>query len=314
MGQQHRERDSRAGFGSAPVRVGGVAVLLVLAVVAARARAAGQVPHIAGPTGGMVIDTIRALGVAVVTSGLVLLVWGRWTRRVRLAAEAAGRRPPRTTGQRKQLIAATLVGALVALGVQLVMQTVEPPEAPPPSAPDQPIPPPAVSGLGMENIQPHHMPQAGLGSYLTAVAALAALVALAVVLLRRDEVVELAEGERPRPAETVARAVAAGQAAMRGAGVVDARQAIVACFAAMEDALAGLGGDTAPRAADTPEEVLRRGLAGATLPERPARELLELFHEARFSRHPMSEPHRRAADQALTAILAALAVDPARPR
>ena len=311
---QHRERGSQVGLGSAPVRVGSVAVLLVLAVVAARARSAAELPRIVGPTGGMVIDTIRTLGVAVVTTGLVLLVWGRWTRRVRLASAATGQRPPRTLAQRRRLIVAALVGALVALGIQLLMQTVEPPEAPPPSAPNQPIAPPAVSGLGMENIQPHDMPQAGLGSYLSAVAVLAALVALAVVLLRRDEVIEPAKGERLEPAETVVRAMTAGQAAMRGAGAVDARHAIVACFAAMEDALAGLGADTAPRPADTPEEVLRRGLAGTSLPERPARELLELFHEARFSRHPMRESHRRTADQALTAILAALADDLARPR
>jgi hypothetical protein len=34
----------------------------------------------------------------------------------------------------------------------------------------------------------------------------------------------------------------------------------------------------------------------------PASTLTELFREARFSRHPMGEPHRRAAEDALRAV------------
>jgi hypothetical protein len=159
----------------------------------------------------------------------------------------------------------------------------------------------------LTNVGPHDMPQAGLGTYLTAFAALAALAALVIVLLRRTQVVESGrEEEEVAPAEAVARAVAAGRAAVQDRAIRDPRQAIVACFAAMEDALTGLGGEIAPRDADTPSEVLSRGVAGASIPEQPAAELLRLFRVARFSTHSVGEADRTSADRALTAILASL--------
>jgi len=306
MAQRH-ERDEPSGFGSAAVRVGAVAVLLVLAVVAARARAQGDLPRVAGPTGGVVIDIIRSVGIGVVTAGLVLLVWGRRVRQIRAAAAGPEPKPQLTAAQRKRVVVATLIGIVVALAYQLFMRNLGPTQDQPPPAPDQPIAPPAASDLGLRNIQPHEMPQAGLGTYLTAFAALAALAALVVVLLRRTEViaVEVEPDAEPSP-EAVARAVAAGRAAVRDPAITDPRQAIVACFAEMERALADVGGNVAPRESDTPAEVLSRGVAGASVPEEPAGVLLRLFREARFSEHPMGEDDRVAADRALSAILASL--------
>ncbi|HEY2204929.1 MAG TPA: DUF4129 domain-containing protein, partial [Pseudonocardia sp.] len=137
-----------------------------------------------------------------------------------------------------------------------------------------------------------------------------AVVALVVILLRKGgtTILEADEDDADAEAEAVARAVAAGQAAVHDRTIVDPREAIVACFAAMEGALTGVGGDVRPRAADTPEEVLLRGIEGSSLPETPARDLLRLFHEARFSSHPMGDPDREAADRALDEILGALNV------
>jgi hypothetical protein len=146
--------------------------------------------------------------------------------------------------------------------------------------------------------------------YVIAVALLASALALAVMLLRRGRAP--LDGAQPEPAVALAAAVAAGRAAVRDAAIRDPRHAIVACFAAMEDALTRLGGEMAPRSADTPEEVITRGLTGARVPEEPARALLELFREARYSAHPMHPADRDAADRALAVILTALNATTAR--
>jgi hypothetical protein len=307
MAQRHGERDEGTGPGSATVRVAALAGVLVLAVVTARARAEGPLPHVGGPSGAVVIDLIRSVGIGVVTAGLVLLVWGRRISRIQAASAAPEAKPRLSAAQRKRVVVATLIGILVALGYQLLMRALPPSQQQAPPAPDQPVGPPDASGLGLTNVGPHDMPQAGLGTYLTAFAALAALAALVIVLLRRTQVVESGrEEEEVAPAEAVARAVAAGRAAVQDRAIRDPRQAIVACFAAMEDALTGLGGDIAPRDADTPSEVLSRGVAGASIPEQPAAELLRLFRVARFSTHSVGEADRTSADRALTAILASL--------
>jgi hypothetical protein len=306
MAQRHGERHEGTGPRAATVRVAALAGLLVLAVVAARARAEGQLPHVGGPSGAVVIDLIRSVGIGVVTAGLVLLVWGRRISRIQAASAAAQAKPRLSAAQRKRVVVATLIGILVALGYQLLMRALPPSQQQAPPAPDQPVGPPDASGLGLTNVGPHDMPQAGLGTYLTAFAALAALAALVIVLLRRTQVVELGDEDEVAQAEAVARAVAAGRAAVQDRAIRDPRQAIVACFAAMEHALTGLGGDIAPRDADTPSEVLSRGLAGASIPEQPAAELLRLFRVARFSTHPVGEADRASADRALTAILASL--------
>jgi hypothetical protein len=83
------------------------------------------------------------------------------------------------------------------------------------------------------------------------------------------------------------------------------REAIIACYAAMEQALAGAP-DAAPQASDTPSEVLARAVGNRTLSPASASELVALFTEARFSTHVMTEDHRQAAERALRSVLAEL--------
>ena len=99
-------------------------------------------------------------------------------------------------------------------------------------------------------------------------------------------------------AEQLAEAIAAGTEALEYQG--DAREAVIACYAAMEQAVSADGGGR--RATDTPEEFLRRVTAAQLIPESPARRLTELFREARFSRHPIAEEQRDAAREALRTI------------
>ena len=83
------------------------------------------------------------------------------------------------------------------------------------------------------------------------------------------------------------------------------REAIIACYAAMERELTRVPG-AVPQACDTPTEVLARAVASGALRSDSATELVELFEEARFSPHVMSEKHRDAAVQLLNHVLAEL--------
>ncbi|UUO01889.1 DUF4129 domain-containing protein [Mycolicibacterium novocastrense] len=83
------------------------------------------------------------------------------------------------------------------------------------------------------------------------------------------------------------------------------REAIIACYAAMERELTRVPG-AAPQAYDTPTEVLARAVASGALRSDSATELVELFEEARFSPHVMNEPHRDAAVRVLNRVLTEL--------
>lgn len=80
------------------------------------------------------------------------------------------------------------------------------------------------------------------------------------------------------------------------------REAIIACYAAMEHALANAPG-AAPQASDTPSEVLARAVEHEAIHAGSATELVTLFAEARFSTHVMNEGHREAAERALRLVL-----------
>lgn len=80
------------------------------------------------------------------------------------------------------------------------------------------------------------------------------------------------------------------------------REAIIACYAAMEEALASSPG-AAPQDSDTPSEVLARAIGNRALRTGSATTLVEVFAEARFSRHVMTEDHREVAERALRAVL-----------
>ncbi|KAA0111749.1 DUF4129 domain-containing protein [Mycolicibacterium sp. P1-5] len=80
------------------------------------------------------------------------------------------------------------------------------------------------------------------------------------------------------------------------------REAIIACYAAMEHALASAPG-AAPQESDTPSEVLARAVEHEAIHAGSATELVTLFAEARFSTHVMNEGHREAAERALRLVL-----------
>lgn len=103
------------------------------------------------------------------------------------------------------------------------------------------------------------------------------------------------------PAEPLAVAAERGLAQVGNLALAP-REAIIACYAAMEQALAGAPG-AAPQASDTPSEVLARAVGTHTISTRSAATLVDLFAEARFSRHTMTEAHRDDAERALRSVL-----------
>ncbi|MCV6970232.1 DUF4129 domain-containing protein [Mycobacterium bohemicum] len=103
------------------------------------------------------------------------------------------------------------------------------------------------------------------------------------------------------PAESLARAAEVGLAAMADLSR-DPREAIIACYAAMERELATVPG-AVPQEFDTPTEVLARAVRLHALRADNAIRLVDLFAEARFSPHVMNEGHRDVAVGVLRLVL-----------
>jgi Domain of unknown function (DUF4129) len=113
----------------------------------------------------------------------------------------------------------------------------------------------------------------------------------------------------PAPAQPTAQQ-AAEDLARRLAHAVDAGfdelatgpvdDAIIACWLSLRDAAVAAGVEQ--RQSDTPEEFVSRVLESAQVRPAPLRELAQLYREARFSAHPMTETDRAAARAALQAV------------
>ncbi len=113
----------------------------------------------------------------------------------------------------------------------------------------------------------------------------------------------------PEAADSLARAAEVGLAEI-GDLSREPREAIIACYAAMERELTRVPG-AVPQDFDTPSEVLARAVDNHALRADSATELVELFEEARFSPHVMTEAHRDAAMRVLEQVLAELPQDAA---
>jgi hypothetical protein len=138
-----------------------------------------------------------------------------------------------------------------------------------------------------------------------AAATIAAVLVIAARLLRNapapQAVSVLAPPESGAEEEALANALLAARGALEGD---DARAAIIACYAAMEDSLAAAG--VARLSSDSPADLLARAAAGGVIHGAAPARLAELFREARFSTHEMGEGQLSAARDALDEILAQL--------
>ena len=105
----------------------------------------------------------------------------------------------------------------------------------------------------------------------------------------------------PTRSESLVRAAERGLAEMTDLSR-EPREAIIACYAAMERELAHVPG-AVPQDFDTPTEVLARAVDHQALHAGNAVQLVNLFAEARFSPHVMNEGHRDVAVRVLQVVL-----------
>lgn len=116
---------------------------------------------------------------------------------------------------------------------------------------------------------------------------------------------DVAETSTDEPAaESLARAAELGLAEIADLSR-EPREAIIACYAAMERELTRVPG-AVPQDCDTPTEVLARAVEHHALGADSATRLVELFEEARFSPHVMDEGHRDVAVGVLRLVLSEL--------
>ena len=180
------------------------------------------------------------------------------------------------------------------------------------------------SGDDREASPPAGAPDSVLPESTLSNAAISTMVLLSVAAIVVGAVISYRQLRRPRPGMSVfdpeepagdaaeahvdervlASAVHAGTAAIKAAS--GPREAIIACYAAMEATLAEHGSPR--RETDTPGELIARA-ANAGLIRSDASEILtDLFRQARFSGHRMGERDVRAAESALNRLRADLGV------
>ena len=184
-----------------------------------------------------------------------------------------------------------------------------------PSTPGRPRPSCATDTAAPERRDP--APDGGSDMFAILAVTTLVLVVLTVVAAirgrRRPATVTASSAPEPEPSAPtadpdLARAAELGLAEI-GDLSRDPRQAIIACYAAMEREL-GKSPGASPRDSDTPTEVLARAIDTQVLRSGSAGELVDLFEEARFSAHIMDEGHRAEAVRALQLVQRELAGAP----
>ncbi len=284
-------------------------LVLLAVLVIAGLRGAVPTPRWSGP---LTADGVAiGIGLEVIFAVLLAAVRVRQVRARRsppATAEAAGPEPPQALRFTLSLV---LAGGMIAVAVALIsdlhLHFLTKPRT-------LPTPPPPLIRPSARPSGGHH---AGGGAHIPVGPILYTLLVVAVVAAVVVSIWWSSRLRRPAPplviedvvsAEELRAAVAEGRAAL--AAVDDARAAIIACYAAMEQSLAERG--TARGAADTPGELLDRAVAAGTVRGPAARRLTALFYEARFSSHPLRSGQREQASTALDALAAELAAAPAQ--
>ena len=308
-----------------------IAVIVLLIAVAAALR--GYLPgghrvaprEHAGNSSASLALVVALLAVSLAV--IVVAVIGR-LRQPRPAAPAAGSLSEGLGGNsgrpswRVLLIGLALIAGwllLVALSTHLLQREVGgrmSTSGPSTSAPATHVTAPAPTAV--PKAQPDH--NGHILAYLGGSTVLLLVVLVGATLLaarkRPEQVAAVADGGAPAPAspagpESLARAAERGLAEI-GDLSREPREAIIACYAAMERELAQIPGSV-PQAFDTPTEVLARAVAHRSLSTQNATRLVNLFAEARFSPHVMNEQHREIAVDTLRLVLAELSAPLARP-
>jgi hypothetical protein len=307
----------KAAFDKATGRVVAVIVLLIGSAASLRGYLPGVERANQPPppdSGSSLIYVAVLLSVSLVIVAVALITRLRDPRRV---PASAGGLPQRFSGGRgRPAWRVVMIGAAVLVVWLLVVWLLSRFIVPHGIAQPQPAPQSAVPTPANNTPQRPGPRDAGADRdvlrYLIAgtVALLTMIVVGAVATARRRRVVApRIEPAQPvgQPISTVA-ATSLARAAESGLAEIEdlnhePRQAIIACYAAMERELTHFPG-AVPQDFDTPTEVLARAVEHHALHVDNAAELVNLFEEARFSPHVMNEEHRRSALRVLQLVLA----------
>lgn len=280
--------------GGPTVRLAGVVLLLVLAALGSAARGATHL----STAGMLAADTDPVTFIAgaafVVAACLVLAgVLALLVRRRRRCPEDEFARVLEPVGPWWVRALVTLaVLALIALPVAALVVALRGRHGQrvAPLLPVRPVVPRLTGPVA----SPGETSAAFLLGAVAAVLAVAVLVVTALWLRHRRRASAAPHGQAAAPSP-LADAVAAGTAAL--GATAGAREAIIACYAAMEASLATAGSPR--RAADTPEELLNRAEGDGIIRTPACLRLTALFREARFSPHRLADAQRQAALAAL---------------
>ncbi len=297
-----------------------VAVIVLLFAIAASLR--GYLPGVVRadeqrpPDNGSSLVYVAALiSVSLVIVAVALISRLRDPRRV---ASSAGPLPTRFSGGRgRPAWRVVIIGAAVLvvwlLLVWLLSRFVGPQAGidQPQSAPQSAVPTPANNVPQRPGEQDNGADRDVLHYLIASTVALLAMILAGAIATRRRRVAAPSLAEAPAPfdeptsgaaATSLVRAAESGLAEIEDPNH-EPRQAIIACYAAMERELRHFPG-AAPQDFDTPTEVLARAVEHHALHVDNAAELVNLFEEARFSPHVMTEAHRASALRVLQLVLA----------
>ena len=298
-----------------------VAVIVLLIAVAAALR--GYLPGLdrtdqqRPPDSGASLVYVGALlGVALVIVAIALIARLRDPRRLPASASALSDRFSDGRGRPRWRV--VLIGAAVLVVWLLLLWLMSRFFMPqgmgqPQSAPQSAAPTPAG------NAPPRPAPRDGgadrdvLRLLIVGTVALLAMIvvgAVASARRRRVDASGIVAADTPGSPSPAVAAPALVRAAESGLAEVEdpdhePREAIIACYAAMERELSHFPG-AIPQDFDTPTEVLARAVEHHALHIDTAVELVNLFEEARFSPHVMDESHRTSALRVLRLVLAEL--------
>jgi hypothetical protein len=300
-----------------------VIVLLVLTGIALRGHLPGvdrSTPAEATHNPAAMIAVIALLGAAIVIITIAIVATLRQPRKPRQIAQPLERA---TGGMRTRpslrmllivlgVILVWLIVVVLLLQLSVVTDLGHPSHTNAPSTATPtagPAPPPPATPP-----QPSQQPGGDAFWYLFATTMFmlvlwAAGIVIALVRHRRAPNVQSVAGE-PTEKEPGHAPHSLAVAAERGLAEMgdlsrEPREAIIACYAAMENALAN-SPEAVPQDSDTPSEVLARAVDHNAIHAGIANELVDLFAEARFSPHVMNEGHREVAVRALQLVLAEL--------
>ena len=284
----------RVGRAEGAGRVAAVAVLLAVTVAGLRAHGTfSRAVHSAavGFTGSILAIALAAGEGMALVAFVIVLVMARPQRKKNPDTEPP--RPPFPWWAKTLGVLVSLAVMVTPFVVLLSKKNRKPLATPAPLTRPGVVP----TGNAGRLAPPHGVPWPVIAGMVLAIVVVVAL----TVWSRRRGSADRARYRSPKLARLLD-SLTAGHDALGTSA--DPREAIIACYAAMERGFAAAG--SAPAAADTPAEVLARAAGAGIIRSGSPETLTGLFRRARYSAEPMTSADSGAAATALAQMRADL--------